>query len=51
MEAGKKATANDRCPRCGQRMPPKRVPPPAPPVTHYVLERLYDIKRRNGGFV
>lgn len=51
MEAVKKATANDRCPRCGQRMPTKRIPPPAAPVTRCVLERQYGIKRRNGGFV
>lgn len=42
---------NDRCPHCGQRLPPKRVPLPVAPVTHYVLERQYGIKRRNGGFV
>jgi len=51
MEAAKKATASERCPRCGQRLPSKRTSLPVAPVTHYVLERQYGIKRRNGGFV
>lgn len=51
MAAPKKATANDRCPHCGQRLPSKRPMLPVMPVTHYALERLYRVKRRNGGFV
>lgn len=43
-----------RCPHCGQpmlKLKPKPKPEPPGQVKEYALERQYQIKRRNGGFV
>lgn len=48
-------TARSRCPHCGQTLPAipdshMKVCAPAP-IKQYALERMYGIKRMNGGFV
>jgi len=40
------------CPTYGRPMPAPVAPPPPPGgIKQYVLERLFGVKRRNGGFV
>lgn len=48
-----RATATEKvCPVCHRPFPASAVvvPPPGG-IKEYVLERLYGVKRRNGGFV
>ena len=43
---------NGFCPVCGRPLPaPVVVAPPLGGIKEYVLERLFGVKRRNGGFV